>query len=228
MRLLIVARKFYLSPLLIFLFAQCTILRPITEPTQSILRRGSCIAFDIPSITLTPSQTAVERQLLGEEVKIEPDGWLITSSQSDSRIALSKKESSLSSNDNTQNLSELRRHYIEKGVLKYYEKSVTDYLSKHVLGECADGKIRLVPRHLSHRSVRVNRSSARKIATELNRARSWLYRYHFNKQRSAILKISDNELRKIKAKYLQIYYTQAQQRSQEWTCSLELKWFLTP
>lgn len=127
-----------------------------------ILRKGSCIAIDIPPITLTPSRTAAERQLIGEESEIEPDGWLIASAQ--------YTRSNLAESDILRTeLQAGRRYYIELGTLDFYRENVLHYRALGILGESIEGLLLPVPRNVLPNADRRKYTEERRVATEVAR-----------------------------------------------------------
>lgn len=201
----------------------CVIFQPITEPTERILRRGSCIGLNIPPITLTPKQTAAERQLLGEEVQIEPNGWLSSSSQSVSHtVPKSEWAKSIGEGQTKSDLSLLRRYYVESGILEYYEKTLSDYRSNHIVGEGFDGKVWIVPFALSQKGNEEERDLAKKLISEVNRSRIWLYEYYLKKEKK------QNSIREIQKKYLDSYFETAKERLNEWIYTADKQWLTTP
>ena len=204
---------------LLFICQACVLFQPISEPTERILRRGSCIGLNVPPITLTPKQTAAERQLLGEEVQIEPDGWLLSSSQSTSHSSHASGKGKISPKKHSEpGPSLLRRYYVEKGILEYYEKTLSDYRNNEIIGEGFDGKVRLVPFALSQKGNQEERSLAKELIFELNRSRIWLYKYYSKKQGKSI------EARK---EYLTSYFEEAKTRLNEWIYTTDKKWLRT-
>ncbi len=221
--------KLFCSQTFFFLFAvsllgmdRCILFQSVTEPSRKILRRGSCISFEIPPITLTPTQTAIERQLLGEQIQIEPNGWLITSAQnlgqsyqSRSRVKQTKKQA-----------IEAKRYYIEKGALEFYEKRISYYRSVHVIGESFDGKLRIIPVTLSPGATGEERVIVGLLIAEINRSRKWIYEYNLRK----IERIGNTEetyqdsLEEVKQKYIYFYYEKSKKRSGEWRYTANKKW----
>ncbi len=107
-----------------------------------VLSSISC-TIKAPLITFTQTQTAAEKQMLGEDRNLEKDGWLIASiktSSSGSEIwerDLVKEEFS-GPEDNTR--------YIALRTLAYLAKELRDYRAIGVLAEGLDGRIRLNPK----------------------------------------------------------------------------------
>lgn len=211
----------------LFTYGSCVLFQPITEPTERILRRGSCIGFDVPPITLTPQQTAAERQLLGEEVQIEPNGWMTASSQSTAHISHGSKTNGSKTKDQSPSGSRreidiLRRYSIERGILKYYEKILSDYRSNQILGESFDGKVRLVPYRISGRGNQEERKLVKKMIFEVNRARIWLYEYHLKKAKK------QGQIEEVRKRYLTSYFRKAKEHPYEWVYTADKKWLRTP
>lgn len=213
---------FFLFLMIVFTINSCAIFQPITEPTDRIIRRGSCIGFDIPPITLTPVETAAERQILGDNVRIEADGWLISSAQSKGYIATNEKNTYKEEAD----ADFILRHYIEAGVLDYYESNLNEYRGNHIIGEGFDGMVKLIPFSVSKKGNKEERELANKIIAEVNRSRLWIYEYYL----STLKKDSDTyseEQDKIKKAYLYSYFEKGLQRLDEWVYTGEKKWIQT-
>ncbi len=212
---------FYIAILFPVFLPSCTFLRPISEPIERITRTGSCIAFDIPPITLTPTKTAAERQLLGEGAVIEPEGWMIVSAQTTAKNRKSFSKSPLNS-IGTQ--KEKRRYYVELGVLRYYSDTVIQYRNQQIIGESYTGKLKLVPFSVSKKGGSAQRKIALEILNEVNLARVWLYRYALKK----VNKKNSRELRQIQYKYLNFYFFRAKKNSGEWVFTMKKKWKRIP
>ena len=187
----------------------CITFQSFNEDIQRIIRRGSCIAFDIPAITLTPTKTAAERQLLGKDAKIETDGWLITSVQSTNIFSSSPEKKN----------KKPRRYYIELGILEYYKDKVNQWKAKHIIGESFDGTLRIVPNKLRHASQKQKNYFAKKVIQEVNHSRRWIYQYH--------LKEDPNNKENIYKKYLESYYKKSIKKIGEWIYTSKNKWELT-
>lgn len=108
-----------------------------------ILSGGIACTIKAPLITFTQTQTAAEKQMLGEDRNLEKDGWLIASiktSSSGSEIwerDLVKEEFSG---------PEDQVRYIALRTLAYLAKELRDYRAMGVLAEGLDGKIRINPK----------------------------------------------------------------------------------
>ncbi|MBW7858443.1 MAG: hypothetical protein H3C43_09160, partial [Leptonema sp. (in: Bacteria)] len=124
----------------------CATLRKIVDPVDNPIldkcSQASLISVDVPPITLTPERTAAERQLIGEEKQLLPNGWLISSS------SYLPPESSIISELPTQIQAEYRMLVLYDDILLRYR-----YLS--FLGEAQNGLVFFVPTHLIGRSLAI-------------------------------------------------------------------------
>lgn len=129
------------------------------SPFQTCLAQGSFVSIDIPPITLTPSKTAAERQLIGEDRDIEEDGWLVASSSSVRRI------------EGSTNLQSAREVYRELAVIEYYEGLVRSYKSRGILGESKQKRLAIVPQSKASAD---EKAAAENVAKEVNLSRGRL------------------------------------------------------
>ncbi|GBF38149.1 DUF1318 domain-containing protein [Leptospira johnsonii] len=96
-----------------------------------------------PPITFTQTQTAAEKQMLGEDRNLEKDGWLIASiktSSSGSEIwerDLIKEEFGNASDN---------QFYMALRILAYLARELREYRSLGILAEGLDGKVRWNPK----------------------------------------------------------------------------------
>lgn len=97
-----------------------------------------CTLFTLkpPPITFTQSQTAAEKQMVGEDKELEKDGWLISSIKTSSsgsddwkKDALLYEESDFKDKD----------YYSLLSVIAYLAPEVKQYRSKGILGEGLNG-----------------------------------------------------------------------------------------
>ena len=158
-----------------FPISGCAALRKLTDPVTGLVKRGSCISIDLPPITLTPERTAAERQLVGENKELEPNGWLLASAQSASRYG---RESGRTSKP----LVEIQRLYRERAILEYYADFLRELQGKGALGETFEGLIAGVPvGQLGADAGRITRADLRRAVTitrEVNEARRWIFEYY--------------------------------------------------
>lgn len=187
---------------LLIVLSGCAALRKAADPVTGLVKRGSCISIDLPPITLTPERTAAERQLVGENRELEPNGWLLASAQSASRYGGTQAA-------RVPALEEVRRLQREHAVLEYYEQYVQELLGRGALGETPRGFLAVPPAAaLGAEARRVTRSDRRRaetIAREVNQARSWVYEYHKTRAGTASKAAQEEVFRR----YLRIYWDRA-------------------
>lgn len=195
----------------LFFISNCRVLRGISDPAVRLYKRGSCISVDVPPITLTPSQTSIERQLIGDDVTLEENGWLVASAKS-SRGSISKKE----------NAEEARILYREIGILEYLEEDMLKYKRSGIIGESYDGNLYVLPGHLlpgngsGIDADEIRRAS--RIAEEINRSRKKIIQYHLSKE-----SVKDKgHVNIINERYKYIFYNQV--KSGEWKQPDTGKW----
>lgn len=148
----------------------CATVDRLKDPVQNNwfvegLLNCSLISVDIPPITLTPERTAAERQLMGEEKELMPNGWLLSSS---SYVP--------PAGDASRSLpSELRT---EMRILALYDDIVVRYRYLEYLGEGRDGFLSFVPANLPGRALPMTeRMRLQDIVNDVNRSRGRLYEY---------------------------------------------------
>lgn len=154
-----------------FLFgASCAQFDTITGPLGGCLRRAAIISVDIPPITLTPSRTAAERQLIGENQELEKKGRLLGSTRSTQSYAFSNNEKS------AQPATEhAREYYRQQSVLEFYSEYVEYYKNEELIGESYKGFLQMVPSSVSKASVRRDQAKNAQIVIEaVNQTRSRL------------------------------------------------------
>ncbi len=159
-----------------FLMSCSFLQKNVKDPAVNFYRRGSCVSIDIPPITLTPTRTAAERQLIGEDRDVEKDSWLLASARSTTRP------------EEARVLQEARRIYREQAVLEFYEESLREYARAGVLGEKVDsGEVVLVPENVAPRSARFRSPEeielARRTAAEINKSRSYIIQYYIKQEK---------------------------------------------
>ncbi len=132
----------------------------------------SCIAIDIPPVTLTPARTAAEKQLIGEHREIEENGWLIASAKN-----TAESDASLQ----TAGSGEIRSFFRDAGILEFYNDLVLRYKSEGLLGENSSGRLEIVPAAVSGRKGRMaggdEAENAARVAREVNEARARALEY---------------------------------------------------
>lgn len=147
----------------------CATLRKIVDPVDNPIldkcSQASLISVDVPPITLTPERTAAERQLIGEEKQLLPNGWLISSS-------------SYLSPEIVQLPTQIQAEY---RMLVLYDDILLRYRYLSFLGESKDGFVFFVPSHLIRRPLaNQERQRLQSIVTEVNRSRQQIYAYYYS------------------------------------------------
>jgi hypothetical protein len=130
------------------------------EQVKNVTKWKGCLVIDLPVITLTPERTQAERQLIGSEKELEPDGWLIATPAS---VIRSRPETA----DN-----KLVR---EKNILLFYDDMVRQLKDQQLLGEKSDGLLGIIPGELiaGRRNAR-DLARAEAILNEVNVSRKFL------------------------------------------------------
>ncbi|EMJ97194.1 MULTISPECIES: hypothetical protein [unclassified Leptospira] len=96
-----------------------------------------------PPITFTQTQTAAEKQMLGEDRNLEKDGWLIASIKtSSSGSEIWEKDLIKEEFGNTSD----NQFYMALRILAYLARELREYRSLGVLAEGIDGKVRWNPK----------------------------------------------------------------------------------
>ncbi|MCC5814258.1 MAG: DUF1318 domain-containing protein [Leptospira sp.] len=125
-----------------------------------------------PGITFTQTQTASERQMVGEDKEIEKDGWLISS------IKSSSSGSDLWERDVTRGDIADRNHLILLKKLAYLTPEVKELKLQGVVGESFDGSVKRIknaslPKEYSEPRIkelldRVNKTRKEVIAIQVS------------------------------------------------------------
>jgi hypothetical protein len=96
-----------------------------------------------PPFTFTQTQTAAERQMIGEDRNLEPNGWLISSIKTSSSGSESwKMESPEELGDNEE---ERKEYYIILQTLAYLVLDIKQLKKTGVIGENLEGKLAYNP-----------------------------------------------------------------------------------
>ncbi|WCL50257.1 DUF1318 domain-containing protein [Leptospira sp. GIMC2001] len=96
-------------------------------------------SFKAPPITFTQTQTASERQMIGEDKDIEKDGWLISSIKSSSSGSDQwERDISLDSKLDRDTQIQLKK-------LAYLSAELFEFKAKGFVGESFDGKVKRNP-----------------------------------------------------------------------------------
>lgn len=182
----------YIAAILLLSILSCRVAQTVTDPAVRLYKRGSCISIDVPPITLTPSQTAAERQLIGKDTLIEEDGWLIATAKGNAEESEEKMHA--------------RQLLREKGVLEFYQKDIERLRLEGILGESHTGEIRTVPSSVSGKRIDpAKEKNIRLIADQINQSRSWIYRYYSDLE----MKKASPDQSRIRKLYLLSHYEKA-------------------
>lgn len=93
-----------------------------------------------PAITFTQTQTASEKQMIGEDKEIEKDGWLISSIKSSSSGSdLWQKDDSTDSISDKDLIIQLKK-------LAYLIPEISEWKDKGMIGESYDGTLKKNPK----------------------------------------------------------------------------------
>jgi len=93
-----------------------------------------------PAITFTQTQTASEKQVIGEDKEIEKDGWLISSIKSSSSGSdLWQKDDSTDSVSDKELIIQLKK-------LAYLSPEIAQWKDKGMIGESYDGTLKKNPK----------------------------------------------------------------------------------
>lgn len=171
---------------------------PLVDGITDLIYRKSCISVDIPPITITPGRTAAERQLIGEDRELEPDGWLIASS-----VSARRAEDILSTADT----EELRRLHRELGILEFYRAPVEELKGAGIIGESHDGRLLIVPPNVNRRTGRYRRQEeinrASNIMNEVNYSRRWIMQFFLRIENETDNPDPDSILRRYQKSYME-------------------------
>jgi len=96
-----------------------------------------------PAITFTQSQTAAERQMIGEGKDLEKDGWIISSIRTSASGSDVWEKEILDKEIPEGELDEVTYTALKR--LAYLSKDVRDFKKKDFIGEALDGQIKINP-----------------------------------------------------------------------------------
>ena len=170
----------------IFAFYNCTTLRP-------------------PAITFTQSQTAAERQMIGEGKDLEKDGWIISSIRTSASGSDIWEKEILDKEIPEGELDEVSYTALKR--LAYLAKDVRDFKKKDFIGEAQDGLIKINPLLNESRFKKEfpeNKSKIEELLKLVNESRKIIYENKLQRLSNANLK--EQELLKKKDTLLLTYY----------------------
>lgn len=148
-----------------------------------------------PPITFTQTQTASEKQMVGDDKDIEKDGWLISSIKSSSSGSdLWQKEVSESDLGDRNYLILLKK-------LAYLSPELVQYKIKGYAGESFDGRVKR--NTLVQLDTKTDRTRLTELLEKVNQTRAEILDFKINKEVATNPQLDKNLLR---GKYSSLYY----------------------
>lgn len=151
-----------------------------------IILLSNCV-LKPPAITFTQTQTAAERQMIGEEKELEKDGWLIASIKTSSSGSDEWRKDAIDTPDSPED-----RDYIALlRTISYLAPEIKKYKDLKILGEGLNGYlIKLPPAYISKAGLKVI-GSEEKIRLEevykiTNETRDLLFEIKYKKESSTL------------------------------------------
>jgi hypothetical protein len=170
-----------------------------------LLYNFNCTTLRPPAITFTQSQTAAERQMIGESKDLEKDGWIISSIRTSASGSDIWEKEILDKEIPDGEIDETT--YIALKSLAYLAKDVRDFKKKDFIGEALDGQLKINPL-LNESSYKKQFPDSKNKIDELlklvNQSRKIIYENKLQRLTSANLK--EQELLKRKDALLLVYY----------------------
>lgn len=174
------------SVAILFLSSNCTTLRP-------------------PAITFTQSQTAAERQMIGEGKELEKDGWIISSIRTSASGSDIWEKEILDKEIPEGEMDEVIYTALKR--LAYLAKDVRDFKKKDFVGESLDGQIKINPLLSESRFKKEfpeNKNKIDELLKMVNESRQIIFEYKLQKLANSNLK--EQELLKRKENLTLSYY----------------------
>ena len=174
------------SVAMLFLNSNCTTLRP-------------------PAITFTQSQTAAERQMIGEGKELEKDGWIISSIRTSASGSDIWEKEILDKEISEGEMDEVTYTALKR--LAYLAKDVRDFKKKDFIGEALDGQIKINPLLSESRFKKdfpENKNKIDELLKMVNESRKIVYEHKLQKLANSNLK--EQELLKQKESLTLSYY----------------------
>ena len=165
----------------------------------------NCTTLRPPAITFTQSQTAAERQMIGENKDLEKDGWIISSIRTSASGSDIWEKEILDKEISDGELDAVSYTALKR--IAYLAKDVRDYKKKDFIGEALDGQVRINPFLNESRFKKQFPESKTKIDELLkmvNESRKIIYENKIQRLTNANLK--EQELLKKKEILLLTYY----------------------
>ena len=170
-----------------------------------LLLSSNCTTLRPPAITFTQSQTAAERQMIGEGKDLEKDGWIISSIRTSASGSDIWEKEILDKEIPEGELDETTYTALKR--LAYLAKDLRDYKKKDFVGEALDGQVKINPLLNESRFKKQfpdNRQKIEDLLKMVNESRKVIYENKITKLSEQNLK--EQELLKRKENYLLVYY----------------------
>lgn len=165
----------------------------------------NCTTLRPPAITFTQSQTAAERQMIGDGKDLEKDGWIISSIRTSASGSDVWEKEILDKDIPDSDLDEVSYTALKR--LAYLSKDIRDFKKKDFIGETLEGQIKINPL-LNESRFKKQFPESKKQIEELiqmvNESRKIIYENKIQKLSSANLK--EQDLIKKKEALLLTYY----------------------
>jgi|GEM_PF-828088 hypothetical protein len=172
----------------------------------AILFLGSnCTTLRPPAITFTQSQTAAERQMIGEGKELEKDGWIISSIRTSASGSDIWEKEILDKEISEGEMDEVTYTALKR--LAYLAKDVRDFKKKDFIGEALDGQIKINPLVSESRFKKdfpENKNKIDELLKMVNESRKIVFDHKLQKLANSNLK--EQELLKQKESLTLSYY----------------------
>ncbi|HRG47051.1 MAG TPA: DUF1318 domain-containing protein [Leptospiraceae bacterium] len=195
-------------------FVKAQIFQRIMQRSQTLCLCGSvailllssnCTTLRPPAITFTQSQTAAERQMIGEGKDLEKDGWIISSIRTSASGSDIWEKEILDKEIPEGELDEATYTALKR--IAYLSKDVRNFKKKDFIGEALDGQIKINPLVSESRFKKEfpeNKSKIEELLKLVNESRKIIYENKLQRLSNANLK--EQELLKKKDTLLLTYY----------------------
>ncbi|MBK6609203.1 MAG: DUF1318 domain-containing protein [Leptospiraceae bacterium] len=170
-----------------------------------LLLSSNCTTLRPPAITFTQSQTAAERQMIGEGKDLEKDGWIISSIRTSASGSDIWEKEILDKEIPEGELDEATYTALKR--IAYLSKDVRNFKKKDFIGEALDGQIKINPLVNESRFKKEfpeNKSKIEELLKLVNESRKIIYENKLQRLSNANLK--EQELLKKKDTLLLTYY----------------------
>lgn len=122
-----------------------------------------------PPITFTQTQTAAEKQIVGEDKELEANGWLIASAQDSSSGSEDWKKSSTYSTNNTERD---RKYILSLQELAYYAPRIRKLKVRGFIAEGLDGNLVLLEKKDGNTNDPKEKEHIQQLLKIINNARN--------------------------------------------------------